>query len=163
MELQQFFIKIRDELCKNGEIMLSTALNYTFKHLNSDVEQDKREKIPREIEEDKQKTEEEKGGRGGSLDERFASSPSSATLISCPGLLLKDGEKAKSLPQDMETERDYKQDCSFQNHTYHVGEFVYVEPSEPNLKPHIVCIERLWEDEQGETTSFTSLVSVRPF
>lgn len=64
MELQQFFIKIRDELCKNGEIMLSTALNYTFKHLNSDVEQEKREKIPKEIEEDKQKSEEEKGGKG---------------------------------------------------------------------------------------------------
>lgn len=66
-------------------------------------------------------------------------------------MLPEDGEKAKSLPQDMETERDYKQDCSYENHTYHVGEFVYVEPSEPNLKPHIVCIERLWEDEEGKT------------
>lgn len=64
VELQQFFIKIRDELCKNGEIMLSSALNYTLKHLNSDVEQEKREKIPKEIEEDKQKTEEEKAGKG---------------------------------------------------------------------------------------------------
>lgn len=43
----------------------------------------------------------------------------------------------------------YSQDCSFENNTYHVGDFVYVEPSEPNLKPHIVCIERLWEDEAG--------------
>lgn len=64
VELQQFFIKIRDELCKNGEILLSSSLNYTLKHLNSDVEQEKREKIPKEIEEDKQKTEEEKGGKG---------------------------------------------------------------------------------------------------
>lgn len=59
MELQQFFIKIRDELCKNGEILLSSSLNYTLKHLHSDVEQEKREKTPKEIEEDKQKTEEE--------------------------------------------------------------------------------------------------------
>lgn len=59
MELQQFFIKIRDELCKNGEILLSSALNYTSKHLHNDVEQEKREKIPKEIEEDKLKTEEE--------------------------------------------------------------------------------------------------------
>lgn len=65
VELQQFFIKIRDELCKNGEILLSSSLNYTLKHLHSDVEQEKREKIPKEIEEDKQKTEEEeKGDRG---------------------------------------------------------------------------------------------------
>lgn len=59
MELQQFFIKIRDELCKNGEILLSTAVNYTLKHLHSDVEQEKREKIPKELEEDKQKKEDE--------------------------------------------------------------------------------------------------------
>lgn len=59
VELQQFFIKIRDELCKNGEILLSSALNYSVKHLQSDVEQEKREKIPKEIEEDKQKKEED--------------------------------------------------------------------------------------------------------
>ncbi|XP_070815737.1 polybromo 1, like isoform X6 [Chaetodon trifascialis] len=125
VELQQFFIKIRDELCKNGEILLSTALNYTLKHLHSDVEQEKREKIPKEIEEDKQKTEEEQ----------------------------EKGGKAENLPEEAwqsETERVYSQDCSFENSTYHVGDFVYVEPSEPNLKPHIVCIERLWEDEAGE-------------
>lgn len=59
VELQQFFIKIRDELCKNGEILMSSALNFTLKHLHSDVEQEKREKIPKEIEEDQQKAEED--------------------------------------------------------------------------------------------------------
>uniref|UniRef100_A0AAQ6A145 Protein polybromo-1 n=1 Tax=Amphiprion ocellaris TaxID=80972 RepID=A0AAQ6A145_AMPOC len=124
VELQQFFIKIRDELCKNGEILQSAALNYTSKHLHSDVDQEKREKIPKEIEEDKQKKEEEE-----------------------------QEDKAKDLPGEAwrsESERVYSQDCSFENSTYHVGDFVYVEPSEPNLKPHIVCIERLWEDEGGE-------------
>uniref|UniRef100_A0AAQ5Y3S2 Protein polybromo-1 n=1 Tax=Amphiprion ocellaris TaxID=80972 RepID=A0AAQ5Y3S2_AMPOC len=128
VELQQFFIKIRDELCKNGEILQSAALNYTSKHLHSDVDQEKREKIPKEIEEDKQKKEEEEQED-------------------------KEGEKAKDLPGEAwrsESERVYSQDCSFENSTYHVGDFVYVEPSEPNLKPHIVCIERLWEDEGGE-------------
>ncbi|XP_071761621.1 polybromo 1, like [Centroberyx gerrardi] len=125
VELQQFFIKIRDELCKNGEILLSSALNYTSKHLHSDVEQEKREKLPREIEEDKQKREEEN----------------------------KEGEKAEYLPGEAwqsGPERMYSQDCSFENSTYHVGDCVYVQPAEPNLKPHIVCIERLWEDEAGE-------------
>ncbi|KAG7244659.1 hypothetical protein INR49_029678 [Caranx melampygus] len=65
VELQQFFIKIRDELCKNGEILLSSALNYTLKHLHSDVEQEKREKIPKEIEEDKQKKDEEEENKDG--------------------------------------------------------------------------------------------------
>ncbi|MXQ83084.1 hypothetical protein E5288_WYG018691 [Bos mutus] len=46
--------------------------------------------------------------------------------------------------------RTYSQDCSFKNSMYHVGDYVYVEPSEVNLQPHIVCIERLWEDSAGE-------------
>lgn len=62
MELQHFFIRIRDELCKNGEILLTPALSYTSKHLHSDVEKEKKEKLPKEIEEDKLKREEEKKG-----------------------------------------------------------------------------------------------------
>lgn len=27
---------------------------------------------------------------------------------------------------------------------------MYVEPAEANLQPHIVCIERLWEDSAGK-------------
>lgn len=62
VELQQFFIRIRDELCKNGEILMSPALSYTSKHLHSDVEKEKKEKLPKEFEEDKIKREEEKIG-----------------------------------------------------------------------------------------------------
>lgn len=62
MELQHFFIRIRDELCKNGEILLTPALSYTSKHLHSDVEKEKKEKLPKELEEDKLKREEEKKG-----------------------------------------------------------------------------------------------------
>lgn len=63
-------------------------------------------------------------------------------------------DRKEDLPKEerqseSESKRVYVQDCSFENRTYHVGEFVYVEPSEPNLKPHIVCIERMWEDEAG--------------
>lgn len=41
---------------------MSSALNFTLKHLHSDVEQEKREKIPKEIEEDQQKTEDDMKG-----------------------------------------------------------------------------------------------------
>ncbi|XP_023571425.1 protein polybromo-1 isoform X3 [Octodon degus] len=125
VELQQFFIKIRDELCKNGEILLSPALSYTTKHLHNDVEKEKKEKLPKEIEEDKLKREEEKREAEKSEDS------SCATTLS--GL-----------------HRTYSQDCSFKNSMYHVGDYVYVEPAEANLQPHIVCIERLWEDSAGE-------------
>ncbi|XP_011612227.1 protein polybromo-1-like [Takifugu rubripes] len=129
VELQQFFIKIRDELCKNGEILMSSALNFTLKHLHSDVEQEKREKIPKEIEEDQEKTEED--------DTKETNPPE-----------IRQQEPSK---EESENERVYVQDCSFENNTYRVGDFVYVEPSESKLQPHIVSIERLWKDKAGET------------
>uniref|UniRef100_A0A3B1JKN3 Protein polybromo-1 n=1 Tax=Astyanax mexicanus TaxID=7994 RepID=A0A3B1JKN3_ASTMX len=113
VELQQFFVKIRDELCKNGEILLSPALSYTFKHLHADIDQEKREKLPQEIEEDQLKGEEEKKGK-------------------CLFLSL------------------YPQSACFENSTYSIGDCVYVQPTEANLEPHIVCIEKLWKDEDGE-------------
>ncbi|XP_047548189.1 protein polybromo-1 isoform X19 [Lutra lutra] len=124
VELQQFFIKIRDELCKNGEILLSPALSYTTKHLHNDVEKEKKEKLPKELEEDKLKREEEK---------RAEKSEDSSGATGLSGL-----------------HRMYSQDCSFKNSMYHVGDYVYVEPAEASLQPHIVCIERLWEDSAGE-------------
>lgn len=53
--MQLFFIKIRDELCKNGEILLTPALSYTEKHLQSALEAEKREKLPKEQQDDEKK------------------------------------------------------------------------------------------------------------
>ncbi|XP_056294484.1 protein polybromo-1-like isoform X4 [Pseudoliparis swirei] len=125
VELQQFFIRIRDELCKNGEILMSPALSYTSKHLHSDVEKEKKEKLPKEFEEDKIKREEEK----------------------------KEAEKREDSvggSWQSSLQRTYSQDCSFKDSMYHVGDYVYVEPAQPNLQPHIIYIERLWQDDTGE-------------
>ncbi|XP_078790062.1 uncharacterized protein LOC101165030 isoform X3 [Oryzias latipes] len=129
VELQYFLIKTRDELCKNGEILMSTALRYTLKHLQSDVYREKREKIPREIEEDKKKTKEK---REKNKDKKEGTTHYVQRDPWVPNPLLK-----------------YVKECSFDNITYSVGEFVYVEPSEVYFKPHIVCIDRLWEDSTG--------------
>ncbi|KAF4079056.1 hypothetical protein AMELA_G00188770 [Ameiurus melas] len=125
VELQQFFVKIRDELCKNGEILLSPALSYTSRHLHVDVEQEKREKLPQELEEDRLKVEEDK----------------------------KEEEKTEGGTEGQWSsglQNTYSQDCSFENSIYRVGDFVYVQPSEANLQPHIVSIEKLWKDKAGE-------------
>ncbi|XP_034022488.1 protein polybromo-1-like isoform X1 [Thalassophryne amazonica] len=125
VELQQFFIRIRDELCKNGEILMSPALSYTSKHLHSDVEKEKKEKLPKELEEDKIKREEEK----------------------------REAEKREDTVGGLwqsNLQRTYSQDCNFKDSLYHVGDYVYVEPAESNLQPHIIYIERLWEDDSGE-------------
>uniref|UniRef100_A0A3P8UKR1 Protein polybromo-1 n=1 Tax=Cynoglossus semilaevis TaxID=244447 RepID=A0A3P8UKR1_CYNSE len=125
VELQHFLIRIRDELCKNGEILMSPALSYSSKHLHSDVEKEKKEKLPKEFEEDKVKREEEK----------------------------KEAEKSEGSgggAWQSNLHRTYSQDCSFKDSRYHVGDYVYVEPAEPHLQPHIIYIERLWEDDTGE-------------
>jgi len=38
VEMQMFFIRRRDEVCKNGEILLTPALSYTEKHLSTVIE-----------------------------------------------------------------------------------------------------------------------------
>lgn len=48
IELQSFFIRKRDELCKNGEMLSSPALNYTIEHLNTAVESIKQTKLLQE-------------------------------------------------------------------------------------------------------------------
>ncbi|XP_012684837.2 polybromo 1, like isoform X5 [Clupea harengus] len=119
VELQHFFVKIRDELCKNGEILMSPALSYTSKHLHADVDQEKREKLPKEIEEDRLKKEEE-------------------------------SKEAEKVDDPAGPQSSYSQGFSFDNSTYSVGDYVYMQPAESNLQPHIVCIEKLWQDETGE-------------
>lgn len=117
------------------------------------MEQEKREKIPKEIEEDKQKTDEEENKGLCQLLGHEVLKYWAFIFLIC--LQFKE-EKPENHPEgswqeDSETERVYIQEFSFENNTYRVGDFVYVEPSEPNLKPHIVCIERLWEDKAGNT------------
>lgn len=88
MELQHFLIRIRDELCKNGEILMSPALSYSSKHLHGDVDKEKKEKLPKELEEDKIKREEEKQGlcrRGSAASVLWRPSPESELWVSRSG------------------------------------------------------------------------------
>ncbi|CAI9744411.1 protein polybromo-1-like isoform X6 [Octopus vulgaris] len=66
VEMQLFFIKIRDELCKNGEILLTPALSYTEKHLQAALEAEKKEKLPKEQQDEEKK-------RNLESDEKIAS------------------------------------------------------------------------------------------
>ncbi|XP_052781676.1 protein polybromo-1-like isoform X8 [Mya arenaria] len=55
VEMQLFFIKQRDEICKNGEVLLTPALSYTEKNLNTVVESEKYAKSVAEQHEDANK------------------------------------------------------------------------------------------------------------
>ena len=80
VEMQMLFIKTRDELCKNGEMLLTPALSYTERHLQVALEAEKREKLPQE-----QKEEEEKKRSGGEPDEKGEDGKAVSRLIFCAG------------------------------------------------------------------------------
>lgn len=48
--MQQFFISKRDEICKNGEILLTPALSYTDRHLQAALDAEKNSKLLQEKE-----------------------------------------------------------------------------------------------------------------
>lgn len=48
VELQSFFIKLRDELCRGGDLLNSPALNYTLYTLADAVEQTRQHKLLQE-------------------------------------------------------------------------------------------------------------------
>ncbi|XP_070490389.1 protein polybromo-1 isoform X5 [Chironomus tepperi] len=50
IEMQSYFIKKRDELCKNGEVLSSPALSYTAMHLSAAVEAVRQTKLLQEEE-----------------------------------------------------------------------------------------------------------------
>ena len=43
VELQQFFMKQRDELCRRGEVLLTPALSFTSEQLMSKIDSQRRE------------------------------------------------------------------------------------------------------------------------
>ena len=50
VELHAYYIKTRDELCRNGETLLSPALSYTEHHMNRSVENLLKQKLQEEAE-----------------------------------------------------------------------------------------------------------------
>ncbi|XP_059161313.1 protein polybromo-1-like isoform X4 [Physella acuta] len=75
VEMQIFFIKTRDELCKNGEMLLTPALSYTERHLSLALELEQKEKQEQEKleDEEKKKVSEEK------MEEEKSQDPEGAT------------------------------------------------------------------------------------
>nr|XP_022295789.1 protein polybromo-1-like isoform X8 [Crassostrea virginica] len=118
VEMQMFFIKQRDEICRNGERLLTPALSYQEKHLTAALDTEKQSKLEQE-----QKEDEDKQSKRDS-EERILDS----------GGPDKDGA-----------------DCfSYKDETFRVGDFVYIEPREKGLDPHIMCIEKLYTDDNQQ-------------
>ncbi|ELU08320.1 hypothetical protein CAPTEDRAFT_221993 [Capitella teleta] len=50
LELQHYFMKMRDELCKNGEVLLTPALSFTESHLQKALEKERKNRTSKERE-----------------------------------------------------------------------------------------------------------------
>ncbi|KAJ8985335.1 hypothetical protein NQ317_008366 [Molorchus minor] len=110
VELQMYFIRQRDELCRNGELLSSPALIYTISDAKSAIEQMRQNKLLKESLEDETETR------------------------SSDDSIIKDG--TMNVGESMT--------CNQQ--TFKVGEFVYLDTKEKGCEPHILLIERLWEN-----------------
>ncbi|XP_014669856.1 PREDICTED: protein polybromo-1-like [Priapulus caudatus] len=116
MELQQFFMRVRDKLCKSGDVLQSPALNITEVHFQRIIQEEKDKKKMQEPEQDVKEEED---------------------------MTEKVKDEAIKVEEGLES-------LTLRDQTYRVGDFVYVEPREADLEPHIVSIEKLWMDVEGE-------------
>eukprot|EP00105_Crassostrea_gigas_P034204 XP_019918352.1 PREDICTED: protein polybromo-1-like isoform X16 [Crassostrea gigas] len=118
VEMQMFFIKQRDEICRNGERLLTPALSYQEKHLTVALDAEKQSKLEQEQKEDEDKQ----------------SKRESEERILDPDSTEKEGE-----------------DCfKYKDETFRVGDFVYIEPREKGLEAHIMCVEKLYTDNNAQ-------------
>ncbi|XP_059470820.1 protein polybromo-1 [Neocloeon triangulifer] len=121
IEMQVFFIKQRDELCRGGDLLHSPALRYSAQDLAANLDVLRQEKALKELPEEETEAK--------VTDEAFK----------------------QPQPGDVESSGN---EMSFNQQTYRVGDFVYLEPKERGLEPHIILIERLWVNQDNEQMLF---------
>nr|QYV43163.1 polybromo [Colaphellus bowringi] len=113
IELQMYFIKQRDELCRHGELLSSPALSYTEADARTSIEQLRVSKRLKESLEDETET---RSSEDSMIKETNLNNTSDGETMTC------------------------------NQRTFKVGEFVYIDAKEKACEPHILCIERLWEN-----------------
>lgn len=116
VELQLYFIRQRNDACKNGELLLTNALSFTENDLNTQIEALKAEKLPFEQQEI-------------DLDSKSEDKDPDATI----------GSTVESLEEVILNDQPYRP-----------GDFVYIEPREKSMEPHIINISKLWQDSSSQ-------------
>ncbi|XP_018906134.2 protein polybromo-1 isoform X2 [Bemisia tabaci] len=135
VELQSFFIRQRDELCRNGDLLHSPALNYSLLDLSTAVDIVRQEKLIEEQPEEESKphddsaSREEQDGQDGPGGE--------------------DGQDTTSGTAGMADNA-----MSFNQQVYRIGDFVYAEPKERGMEHIILNIQRLWTNQEGQQMMF---------
>uniref|UniRef100_A0A1B6CN38 Protein polybromo-1 n=1 Tax=Clastoptera arizonana TaxID=38151 RepID=A0A1B6CN38_9HEMI len=123
VELQSFFIRQRDELCRNGDLLHSPALNYTLLDLSTAVDHHRQQKL---LQEQPDQPDDE--------NETRSSEDASRDAPSCSGPAVGTADNALSYNQQV----------------YRIGDFIYAESKERGMEPIILNIQRLWTNQEGQ-------------
>ncbi|KAL0270693.1 UNVERIFIED_CONTAM: hypothetical protein PYX00_008011 [Menopon gallinae] len=137
IELQAFFIRQRDELCRGGDVLSSPALNYNLLHLSAAVEQQKQQKLLKET-----PNEEENEARNA---EEAAAAATNGTNNN--GTTATTTTAAATTPTNNPVPAGDA--MIFNQQQYHVGDFVYIQPRDRNSEPSIIHILRGWTNAEG--------------
>ncbi|XP_034942972.1 protein polybromo-1 isoform X2 [Chelonus insularis] len=129
VELQAFFLRTRDEVTRNGDLLHSPALSYTLLDLSTQVAELKRVKLQQE-------------------------SSLSPEEESCDGNETKESE---SSPVTSGNGNENGGSMSFNQELYRAGDFAYIEPSERGMEYGVVLIERLWTNSEGQQMLYGNL------
>lgn len=147
IELQQYFIALRNDLCRNGAQLRSSALSYDLPLLNQHIEALRREKVPKEINnEEEPKTDE--SALVGSGGPAVIPPPATTTLDPNASAMMLDNAETMVVYQDV---------------VYKVGDFVYVTPNAPNAQPHIIYVEQFKRDPLSDQTMIYGCWFYRPY
>ncbi|XP_025412250.1 protein polybromo-1 isoform X3 [Sipha flava] len=125
IELQSYFIRQRDEVCRNGDLLNSPALNYSLLDLSLSVNDMRERKMAEESisgnpEEDEIKTENDN---------------------------IQEEQEENSPPLIAGTTDD---SVCVNQLVYRVGDFVYAEPQERGQELMILNIQRLWTNQESQ-------------
>lgn len=123
IELQTFFIRMRDELCRNGDLLNSPALNYSLLDLSAAVN---------EVRDVKQEEEQ----LDGNLQEEEITLP--------------DNMKEANMAAQSDENSAVKVMVTSNQQVYQIGDFVYAEPKERGMEPIILNILRMWINQEGQ-------------
>ncbi len=132
IELQQYFISLRNDLCKGGQVLQSSALHYDLGALNEHIEALRKEKLPREATEEAEaavKAEQEAASTSTAL-----MGTSNTSTAQQPIATMVDGDETTVMVNEV---------------VYKVGDFVYVTPNAGAAEPHIINIEKFIRDPAG--------------
>ncbi|XP_044019978.1 protein polybromo-1 isoform X3 [Aphidius gifuensis] len=146
IELQAFYIRTRDEVTRSGDLLHSSALNYSLHDLSTQVIDVKRTKIQQES--CLPSEEESCDGNEIKIENNDSTKLTMTTTTTTTPIT------TTTITTTTSSNIENGNTMSFNQELYRAGDFIYVEPSERGMDQSVVLIERLWTNSEGQQTLY---------